>query len=290
MGGNILKKRLKFLKIAIGRFGASGGMVLAGNMAFLGMLALFPFLIFLVALSGFFGKTQYGQDIIALFLSNLPTEVANIVARPIEGIIQNTGGEILTISILFALWTAASGVEAARAAIIKAYGEEYSHVYWRRQIENLLIVIIAAFLALFAMVVLVFAPSILTAIEQFATLPQTVHDIIGFVRFGLGPLALFIALWGLYFALSPHRYFKRLFHTPGALLALTVWIATGLSFSTYLKFAPQLSVAYGSLAGVLIAQIFFFIVSIGFIVGAEYNACFARDYIKQSEANIDLEG
>jgi membrane protein len=287
MGANILKKRLKFIKIAISRFGSHNGMVMAGNMAFLGMLALFPFLIFLVALSGFFGKTEYGKDAITLFLSNLPQEVASIVARPIEGIIQNTGGEILTISILFALWTAASGVEAARAAITKAYGEEYSRVYWRRQLENLAIVVVAAILALFSMALLVMGPLVLSGFEHFIALPSEVYSLLNFVRFGLGPLALFIALWGLYFALSPHKHFKRLSHTPGALLALSVWIATGLSFSTYIKFAPQLSVAYGSLAGVLIAQIFFFIVSIGFIIGAEYNACFARDYDDDDKAMID---
>ena len=287
MGGNILKKRLKFMKIALARFGSNNGMVLAGNMAFLGMLALFPFLIFLVALSGFFGKTEYGQNAISLFLSNFPEEVASIVARPIEGIIQNTGGEILTISILFALWTAASGVEAARAAIIRAYGEEYSRVYWRRQLENLAIVIIAASMALVSMALLVIGPHILTALEHFITLPTGVYDLLNLARFGLGPLALFMALWGLYFALSPHKHFHKLFHAPGALLALAVWIATGLSFSTYLKYAPQLSVAYGSLAGVIIAQIFFFIVSIGFIVGAEYNACFARDYAKEKQGDID---
>ena len=80
-------------------------------------------------------------------------------------------------------------------------------------------------------------------------------------------------------------------------MALAVWIATGLSFSTYLQYASQLSVAYGSLAGVIIAQIFFFIVSIGFIVGAEYNACFARDYatknqnenLSENQGDIDQE-
>ena len=281
------------MKTAIVRFGSHDGMVLAGNMAFLGMLALFPFLIFLVALSGFFGKTEYGQNAIQLFLSNLPSEVAAIVAGPIESIIQNTGGEILTISILFALWTASSGVEAARAAITKAYGEEYSRVYWRRQLENLAIVIIAASMALVSMALLVMGPYVLTGLEHFITIPTEVYELLNFARFGLGPLALFLALWGLYFALSPHKHFKRLSHAPGALLALAVWIATGLSFSTYLQYASQLSVAYGSLAGVIIAQIFFFIVSIGFIVGAEYNACFARDYadkdLNENQDDIDQE-
>lgn len=287
MGVTILNKRMAFMKIALVRFGSHNGMVLAGNMAFLGMLSLFPFLIFLVALSGFLGQTEYGQDAIALFLSNFPDEVAAIVARPIDGIIQNTGGEILTISILFSLWTASSGVEAARAAIIRAYGEEYSRVYWRRQLENLAIVIIAASMALVAMALLVVGPYILTGLEQFITIPDGIYKLLNIARFGLGPLALLLALWSLYFALSPHKHFKRLFHAPGAFLALTVWIATALSFSTYLEYAPQLSIAYGSLAGVIIAQIFFFIVSIGFILGAEYNACFARDYAHEEQGVID---
>lgn len=276
-------KKIRFIKKAILRFFAHNGMVLAGNMAFLGMLALFPFLIFLVALSGFVGKTEYGQDIIVLFLSNLPPEVAKIVASPINNIIENTGGEILTISILIALYTASSGVEAARAAIIKAYGEQYARVYWRRQLENLLIVIVAALLGLLAMAFLVVSPAILTAFENYVTVPQDVYKALNFARFAIGPLAIFLALWGLFFALSPHKHFKKLFHAPGAFLALVVWLITAMSFSTYLKYAPQLNIAYGSLAGVLIAQIFFFIVSIGFIVGAEYNACFARDYARGLE-------
>ena len=86
-------------------------------MAFLGMLSFFPFMIFIVALSGLFGQTQAGQDAIILILETLPPEVAETVRKPIDGIIRNTSGKVLTISILFALWTVASGVEAARTAV-----------------------------------------------------------------------------------------------------------------------------------------------------------------------------
>ena len=281
-----IKRYFRFLGVAIKRFNAHNSNTLAGNMAFLGMLSFFPFLIFLVALSGFMGQTAVGQEAINLFLENLPGEVAAIIRPPIDGIIRNTGGEILTISILFALFSASSGVEAARTAITRAYGEEYTAPMWRRHLESLLLVVLAAILAIASMGLLVAGPPFVAAVEQFFNVPDNIRHTLNLARFGIGPLAMFIALWGLYMALSPHRHFQKLYHAPGALLAVMVWMGTGVGFSTYLKFAPNLDLAYGSLAGVLIAQIFFFVVSIGFILGAELNACYARNH---AQKNVDSD-
>ena len=63
---------------------------------------------------------------------------------------------------------------------------------------------------------------------------------------------------------------------PGTLLGLVVWLITAAGFSTFLSYAGNFDVTYGGLAGVLIAQIFFFIVSIGFILGAELNAVYTH--------------
>ena len=103
-------------------------------------------------------------------------------------------------------------------------------------------------------------------------------------QYGVGPATLFVALWILYFALSPHAHFQRLFHAPGAIIALVVWLMMGAAFSYYLNYANQFFWAYGSLGGVLIAQIFFYAVAVGFILGAEFNACWARHFHDDMEA------
>ena len=59
-------------------------------------------------------------------------------------------------------------------------------------------------------------------------------------------------------------------------MALMVWLLTASVFSTYLQLVGGLNLTYGALAGVVIAQIFFYIVSIGFILGAELNASVTR--------------
>lgn len=260
-------------------------------MAFLGMLSFFPFMIFIVALSGLFGQTQAGQDAIILILETLPPEVAETVRKPIDGIIRNTSGKVLTISILFALWTAASGVEAARTTVNLAFGKHFQRPMWRRRLESLVIVMLAATLAISGMILLILGPVTLELISDFmganelGEMPPRIYEMWRLLRYLISPAALFVALWGMYFALSPPRKaMARRYKSPGALLALVVWIATATGFSTYLKYADNLDITYGGLAGVLVAQIFFFIVSMGFILGAELNAAYSHEIGADTES------
>lgn len=262
---------------AVAAFGRHDGLAHAGNMAFLGMLSFFPFLIFIVALSGFVGQTQFGREAISFVLANLPPEVTGVVSKPIAGILKNTRGEILTASVIFALWTASAGIDAARAAVVAAYGGGvYRPKIWRARLESLAIVIVAAGLALLGMAILVFAPALLSAIETYVSLPGQIEKLWTLLRYGVGPAAVTLAIYGMYFILSPRSHFEWLAYLPGTLVALGVWLVTAAGFSTFLSHAGNLDVTYGGLTGVIIAQIFFFVVSIGFILGAELNAVYTH--------------
>ncbi len=279
--GERLKSGLIRLWRNLGRagaaFGRHDGLVHAGNMAFLGMLSFFPFLIFIVALSGFLGQTQFGQDAIAFLLANLPEEVTKVITTPIAGIVKNTSPEILTASVILALWTASSGIDAARAAVVSAFGGGlYRPKMWRARLESLSIVVIAAAFTLLGMALLVFAPALLAAIATYVPLPEETESLWRLLRYGLGPASILMALYGMYFILAPRSHFTELSYLPGTLVALVVWLITAAGFSTFLSYAGNLDVTYGGLAGVLIAQIFFFIVSIGFILGAELNAVYTH--------------
>ncbi|MCK5576481.1 MAG: YihY/virulence factor BrkB family protein [Sphingomonadales bacterium] len=253
------------------------GFALAGNMAFLGMLSFFPFLIFLITLSGLLGQTANGQEAINLILANLPAEVADTIDGPINAIVRGTRNDVLTFSILFSLWTAASGVEATRTAVLRAYKGVYNPSIWRRRLESLAIVFVAAVFILLGMALLVLGPMLIDALESLlpVPLPDDTQDIWALFQYGVGPGALFTALFGLYLTLSPRRA-KGPICMPGALMALMVWLLTASVFSTYLQLVGGLNLTYGALAGVVIAQIFFYIVSIGFILGAELNASVTR--------------
>ena len=121
-----------------------------------------------------------------------------------------------------------------------------------------------------------FAPALLAAIEAYVPLPEEVEKLWALLHYGLGPASILIALYGMYFILAPRSHFRQLTCLPGSLIALFVWLLTAAGFSTFLSFAGNLDVTYGGLAGVMIAQIFFFVISIGFILGAEINAVYSH--------------
>lgn len=257
------------------QFGRNQGMAAAGNMAFLTMLSLFPFIIFLVALSGFLGQTERGLEAITFLFSVLPPEVSKVIDGPIKGIIANTGPRILTGSILFAVWTAALGVEAARGALIKAYGRQNANAAWIRRLESLAIIIFGAVSVLLAMSVQVLGPPLLMAagnhVPDFVT--GGVEALWGYLSLLVSPALILLGLYSMFLSLTPRKV-KKASRLPGTLFTLAVLLATAKGLSVYLKYVDNYDVTYGSLAGVVILQLFCFLVSIGFVVGAELNASY----------------
>jgi len=270
-----LKQHLEIWRRALSFFAQNDALAAAGNMAFLTMLSLFPFIIFVVALSGFLGQTERGLESIEFMFSILPEEVAGVLDGPIEGIVNNTGPEILTGSILFAVWTAAIGVEAAREVLIKAFGREHARAIWIRRLESLGVVIFGAVAVIAAMSTLVLGPPLLKALTSL--LPDAasgrIHEIWDYLSLLISPILLFLGLYSVYLALTP-RTLSNTKRLPGTLLSLAVLAATAKGLSVYLKYVDNYDIMYGSLAGVVIMQLFCFMVSLGFVLGAELNAAY----------------
>lgn len=262
-------------KRAFGIFFTNHGMAAAGNMAFLAMLSLFPAIIFLVAVSGFLGQTERGLEAIAFLMEVLPPEVEKVIKGPINGIIRNTGTEILTGSILFAIWTAGNGVEAGREVLIKAFGKEHARAIWVRRLETLGIVVFGSVAVVLAMSIMVLGPAVLAAITSL--FPDFVSDGINtlwrYLSLLVSPAILTLGIYLMFLALTPRKV-KKAYRLPGTLVSVTVLVATAKGLSVYLKYAGNYDVTYGSLAGVVVLQLFCFIVSVGFVLGAELNAAY----------------
>lgn len=267
---------------ALKLFFKKDGFTDAGNMAFLTMLSLFPFLIFLLSLSGVLGQTARGEEAVAFLLEAVPPEVASALKGPIAGIIRNARPEILTGSIIFALWTAATGIEAARNILLKAFGREHARAIWVRRLESLALVIAGSVFLITAMSILVIGPALFSAAT--AIFPDDImaelDPIWDYLNFLVSPLLLFVGIYGVYLALTPRRV-KKASRLPGTILCLLFLLGTAKGLSIYLSYAGTYDLTYGSLAGVVITQLFCFIVALGFTLGAELNAVYTNHYNNQ---------
>ena len=254
------------------RFIEHEGPSLAGYMAFSALLALFPFVVFLVALSGFVGQTDQVQDFIAYAFEYLPVEVGRALYPVVSAIVlQPPKDGVLTISLLGTLWVSSSGVEAVRTALDRAYGVPSRRPFWWRRLQGLAFVVAGAIAILVVMVTIVIGPLIWHAVNYLFEIPDDIYGLYNTLRYATGALGLFLVMCALYRFLPNVR--QKWYHVlPGALFACLAWLAIATLYSLYLSNVGDYSVTYGSLGGIIGALMFFFVSAMVFIIGAELNA------------------
>lgn len=253
------------------RFLRHDGMVWASAISFSGLFALFPFLIFLTALAGTFGNSTEALNFVSLSLARLPDEVADTLRPVISEVVGGGKGGILTLSMLATLWTAGSGVEALRDALNKAYDVEQPRSFWLRRLQGAIIVIAAALVILFTMSGTVFLPLLWEPLTAWLDIRDASLRAIGLVQ---GGVAMLLVLSGitLIYRFLPNVPQRLAGVVPGMLLAGLLWFALLFGFSWYLSSFGRFAVVYGSLGGIVITLLFFYLSAATLILGAEFNA------------------
>jgi membrane protein len=277
-------------RVAIGVY--SDGFIHAGNLAYLALLSLFPFVIVAAALARLFGQGTEGMDAANALLVTMPPDVADVLRTPIGDVLQARHGNLLWLGALVGLWTAASFIETIRDIIRRAYGVAYSRPFWEYRLWSIGIIILAVIAAMIA-----FSASILLSGAQKFVIDWVpgAADVVGLMTLlQVAPaLVLFASLYLLFYILTPKRYRGRSCRKwPGAAFVALWWVATTALLPALLSSLGGYDTTYGSLAGVMIALIFFFVIGLGLVIGAELNAALAdtpRPTAKDIEAVVHEE-
>jgi membrane protein len=261
-------------RIAVGVY--ADGFIHAGNLAYLAILALFPFFILAAAVTHLFGQTQDAQLTVFNVLRRLPPDVANTLREPVQEVLNVRTGNLLWFGGLVGLWTATSFVETIRDILRRSYGVKFCAPFWEYRAGSILLILGAVVLLMIAFAASAALTLIHHAILAWFPLAAGVGETLGIYR--LVPAAtLFFTFYVLFYALTPSRY-RRLGcrKWPGALFITIWWLATVEVLPNILGLLGGYSLTYGSLAGVMITLIFFFVVGLGVVIGAELNAALAE--------------
>lgn len=252
-----------------------GGLTFAGHIAFMTLFSMFPFLIFLTTLAGEIGQTEQVREFITLALSLLPEEVSGAIRPAIEEVISSRRTGLMTVSILASLWAVSSGIEALREALNKAYGVEDSRPIWFTRLQSLLFTVVFSISILIVMAVWVVGPVVWSFVEPHLNVPWRwgwMYEALRFV-IAIGLLYLVVAL--LYRWL-PSRHLPRREILPGAAVTVVLWLVLARLFSFYLQNLGRFSFTYGSLGGIVLSLMFFYLSAVIFIFGAEINSARRR--------------
>ncbi len=260
-------------RVALGVY--NDGFIHAGNLAYLSILALFPFFILATAVAQLLGQSADGQRTVATILAKLPPQVAEVLRGPVTEVLTVRTGTLLWLGAIVALWTASSFIETIRDILRRAYGVKLSAPFWTYRLSSIAL-ILAAVLVLMA----AFGASVVLSSVQHVVIERMpgwsgVATRLGFYRIAPA-IALFVTFYFLFLALTPSRYRKiGCRKWPGALLVTVWWVATAELLPIALGLIGGYQITYGSLAGVMIALIFFFFIGLGVVTGAELNAALA---------------
>ncbi|MGL4541700.1 MAG: YihY/virulence factor BrkB family protein [Polymorphobacter sp.] len=254
------------------------GFTNAGNLAYLSLLALFPFLILLALVAGVFGATQDGMHAVAIFLGGLPLPVAASLRGPIDSVIGSSTTEatwLLTLSLGVMLWTISSTIEAIREIIYRAYQTEAGMAFWRTRLSSILVVFAGVALILLALAFQVALTTIETFVAQLLPRASAAIELIGVGRWA--PVLLLLgSLYLVLLVLTPQRFRgPGMLIWPGAALTVAMWIGTTIVLPLMLVNLQGYDRTYGSLAGVIVTLLFFYIIGLGLVLGVHLNAALA---------------
>ena len=251
------------------------GFIHAGNLAYLSMLSIFPFFILAGALFQLIGELEERRMIIETVVQAMPPTVQSVIAPTAENVIDARSGWLFWFGAAAGLWSVSSLIETVRDVLRRAYGTKAVLAFWRYRLASAGLIIGAVVLLLFSL----FAQVAIGTAQQFilARLPQ-LAEVVGTMGASriVPALGLFGSLYLLFWSLTPAEYGARIYPKwPGALLTAIWWVAVTTAMPPVLSTFFSYDLVYGSLAGIMIALLFFWLVGLGVVIGAELNAALA---------------
>ncbi len=264
------------------------GFIHAGNLAYLTLVSLFPFFIVTAALASLLGRDADTLRAVASGLRAMPPTVSTLLEKPILDVITARTGTLLWLGGLVGLWTVGSFIETIRDILRRAYGTPFSAPFWQYRLTSMGIIIASVVLVMLAFSAQVF----LTAAEQFVwrVLPFAASTAAWIGISKLVPLfVIWFALYLLIWSLTPSHYrFGKYKKWPGALFIALWWFGALTLLPVILAQFADYTLTYGSLAGVIVALIFFWFVGLGIVIGAHLNAALAEPVAKRVKADDNI--
>jgi membrane protein len=265
-------------------FTRDDGWAIASHIALSTLMSLFPFLIFVTALTGFlFGTEDLADQVAKLLLEAWPKEVAEPIAGQIAHVLTTAHSGPLTFGVALAIYFSSSGIESLRIGLNRAYNEIEMRPWWVLRLESIAYVLVGAAGLIALSFLIVLAPLIFHTAVPYAPWLARMEASLTFARFGIATVVLVVALVLVHKWLPFGR--RRLDEiAPGILVTLVGWIVLGVAFGRYLaQFSGAYVTTYAGLASAMIALVFLYWTAGIFVYGGEFNQAIRRARARRKE-------
>lgn len=265
----IIKKDIKSL---IFRFQDDDVLAMSSQLAYSLLLAFFPFLIFLLTVVGF--SPIRSEDVLLGLKSILPKEAYTLIRKTVVEVVDTKNAHLLSLSLIFTVWSASSGFTAVIKGLNKAYDEEEKRSFIKVQLVAILNTVALVFMILAAFIFVVFG----NVIGKFVA--SNLAQLDGFWKMWnalryLGTILNMIIIFCVIYHFIPSRRLKWKEVLPGAIFTTVGWVIVSVGFAFYIDNFGNYSLVYGSLGAVVTLMTWLFISSVIILLGGELNATLA---------------
>jgi len=261
---------MRSLARSIKKFSTDDMLVYAAAVSYQVFFSLFPFIIFLLALLGFLHFKPVFDFLLQQSKTVMPQSAFSMLQSITQQVQSQASGGVMSFGAIVALWSASSAVRMAMHALNVAYDVDDRPV-WKKFPLSILYTLVLATLLIVAAGLMFMGPKLVEPILQPLGLGQVFLTVWTWARIPLAVLLLILAVALIYW-LFPNVSQPFRFITPGAVLAVIVWIVASLGFSFYVANFSSYSATYGALASVVVLLLYFFISAAILLLGAEINA------------------
>jgi len=248
----------------------------ASALAYSWLFAVFPFLIFILSLLPYLPERYKDQAKaeIGHFVQQLPGPAARTVWDNVESVLNKPKSGLLLTGLAVAVWAASGGMATTMGALDKCYELEQGRPFYQQRPLAVLLTLIVASLILAVVVLLPVGTAFRTWLIGRGYINESnfvfvmLFDI---VRFALALLFMVTSLT-LVYHFGPSVKHKFHWLTPGALFCVVVWILLGLFFRLYVQKFGRYEQTYGTVGGVAVLLLFFYVDALVLLIGAEINS------------------
>ncbi|HKT34893.1 MAG TPA: YihY/virulence factor BrkB family protein [Nitrospira sp.] len=245
----------------------------AAQLSYYALLALFPALIFLTALMGLLSVERFMPELMTYLRNVLPADALSMVERFLTQVAEGSGGNILSLGGLGALWASSSGVTAIMDALNVVFGvKEDRRPFWRIRLTAIALTIALAGFVILSLGLVLYGPTIGRWVADHLGFGAVFTWIWNVLQWPLIVGLMLIVVAALYHLCPDRRYRRWRWITPGSVFAVVMWLIVSLGFKAYVDNFGDYNKVYGSIAGVIVLMLWFYWSGMVLLLGGEINA------------------